>query len=135
MSNKSVLYTILVERWGSDLALCSLFSKPADTTRPPSITPENKQLMSNASAWMRCKADLVLGWAIQPFTFISIDYLKIKRDLGVTSNRCEGSQHEEVEAWMPTGGCFMDEFLNVIKLNCTPSLVAVANATKSKIED
>jgi hypothetical protein len=38
----------------------------------PSISPENKQLISNVGAWMRCKADLVHGWTIQPFTFTSI---------------------------------------------------------------
>ena len=46
----------------------------------PSIEPENKQLMSNVSAWMRCKADLVHGWTIQPFTFRSIAYLKKQWD-------------------------------------------------------
>ena len=38
--------------------------------------------MSNVSAWMRCKADLVHGWTIQPFTFISIVDLKKQRDRG-----------------------------------------------------
>jgi hypothetical protein len=31
---------------------------------------------------MRCKADLVHGWTIQPFTFTSIAYLKKQRDRG-----------------------------------------------------
>jgi hypothetical protein len=66
------------------------------------------------------KGELGHGWPMLPFTFTSIDYLKIKRDLGVTSDRCEASQREEVEAWMPTGDCFMDEYLHVIKLNCQP---------------
>ncbi|RZQ53629.1 hypothetical protein C1E23_08260 [Pseudoalteromonas phenolica] len=38
--------------------------------------------MSNVSAWMRCKADLVHGWTIQPFTFTSIVDLKKQRDRG-----------------------------------------------------
>ncbi|RZQ51825.1 hypothetical protein C1E23_17325 [Pseudoalteromonas phenolica] len=33
-------------------------------------------------------------------------------------SRNEVSQCEEVEAWMPTGRSFMDEFLHVIKLKC-----------------
>ena len=32
----------------------------------------------------------------------------------------EVSQREEVEAWMPTGRSFMDEFLHIIKLKCLP---------------
>jgi hypothetical protein len=39
---------------------------------------------------------------------------------GVTSDRNEVSQREEVEAWMPTGRSFMDEFLHIIKLKCLP---------------
>jgi hypothetical protein len=40
--------------------------------------------------------------------------------MGVTSDRCEASQREEVEAWMPTGNCFMDEFLNILELKKIP---------------
>jgi hypothetical protein len=56
----------------TDIALCNSFSELTGNSFPPSISPENKQLMSNVSAWMRYKAGLVHGWTIQPFAFISI---------------------------------------------------------------
>gem|GEM_PF-2866365 len=39
----------------------------------------------------------------------------------VTSDRSEVSQREEVEAWMPTGPSFRDEFLQEAKLKCLAS--------------
>ncbi|TLX47912.1 hypothetical protein C1E24_06655 [Pseudoalteromonas phenolica] len=39
---------------------------------------------------------------------------------GVTSDRNEVSQREEVEARMPTGRSFMDEYLHIIELKYLP---------------
>ena len=45
----------------------------------------------------------------------------MKGAVGVTSDRNEVSQREEVEAWMPTGRSFRDEFLREAKLKCIAS--------------
>jgi len=93
---------IYFKKQGKAIHFFALFTKPKGNSLSPSITPENKQLMSNISAWMRCKADLVHEW--------------------VTSERCEASQCEEVEAWMPTGPSFKDESQLSNQLKCLAAL-------------
>ncbi len=81
--------------------------------------------MSNALAWIRAKPCLYMDGLFSRLLSHQLRILRnseIEGRRGVTSDRNEVSQREEVEAWMPTGRSFMDEFLLSIKLKCLAAL-------------